>query len=137
MNFDIKKVLIFNHKKGTIEFKPKKPNDYLIFPIPENLRHIGKVTRYYIMKHYFGINQYKFFGITFTTIDEDCTIGNQSLKKSTIYYTNKKTDELAIMKTDTIGGGFIYSFGLLGLYCFRKFVFTGLALVFLLKVTSK
>lgn len=61
MNTNIRKILAFNHKKGVIEFKSNTANDYLILHNPENLRHIGKVLRYYAMKHFFWCQSSQIF----------------------------------------------------------------------------
>ena len=76
----LKDILIFDHDTGIINFKYKKLSDLAVSPNYDNLRHLGKITRYWILynndvgcqrywgKNYFGIKDSKgsnkVFGMT-------------------------------------------------------------------------
>lgn len=117
MNFNLKNILKFNHIKGVIEFTPNKLPDLLIAPTIDNIRQIGKVSRYWVLWNIYGVGAKKFFGTTYFTPTNKNLLG---LNDKTIY---KATDEFEneMITTDIISGTFVY---ITVIFIIKKIIFT-------------
>jgi hypothetical protein len=65
MNSSLKKNLTINHSTGKVSFTYKKWTDLVILPTFDNLTHIGKITRYFILYMCFDIKGRKIFGTSY------------------------------------------------------------------------
>lgn len=127
---DIRKILKFNHNKGIIEFTPNKISDVFVIPTFENLRHIGKVTRYFLLKYVYGINCRKIFGTTFIKYDKNC-FTNPDLNTNYIKVNSEHEKNLLII--DICVGIIIYMICLIMILSLKNIIFIVIVIYGLLK----
>lgn len=113
MNSNIKKILKFNHIKAKIEFRPNKIEDWFIMPNVDNVRQIGKVIRYWILKNICKTDAKKIFGSTYLILTKNSANSSNSsnslnsLGGLKIYKINKKLENEIIL-WDIFFGIYIY-----------------------------
>jgi len=129
MLISLKDNLKFDHSTGKILFKYKKPEDLLILPVPENLRIIGKITRYYVFYMLYSIDSHKAFGKNYFYV-------KKGINKKIIYISNEEEDK-GILQFDYSIGTLIYLLILLIILALRKEIITIMLIFFIFKLIVK
>ena len=67
----LKDILTFDHDTGIINLKYKKVSDLAVSPNYDNLRHLGKITRYWFLYSGSGIACRRFWGKNYFGVADD------------------------------------------------------------------
>lgn len=86
----LKELLIFDHDTGIVSLKYNRVSDLFVSPNYDNLRHIGKVIRYYALHHEHDIKCRRIFGKNYLKIKESGRRKTYCLTKK----ENQKVDNI-------------------------------------------